>query len=135
MDDDVRFPGLVGAGISPARERLDSSFQPGEATTEDVRQGLLDILLSAFMGSPMMPKGEPVIAPGRVRKGFREQRFPHKLDVRVRVPSVAGGETLDWYDVVKGLNRGHAAQRARENWPGAEVELMPQLAIKGRMPR
>jgi hypothetical protein len=64
-------------------------------------------------------------------KPFDEQKYPHTQDVRVDWPDT--GDSIE--DQVKGLNKGHAMARARENWPGATITAIepsesPKLAAK-----
>lgn len=132
MEDEIQYPGLVGAGISRAQKSpYDRSFEPGEATLEDVRANLVDMFLS---GLGLVPGGalaatSPRAAGGRVRIGskpYAEQRFPSALDVRVTDPA---DPAFKHYDTVRGLNRGHAAARARENWEGLDVLPLPELRV------
>jgi hypothetical protein len=58
-------------------------------------------------------------------KGFSEQRYPVTVNVRVTWPD---GDTE--LDQIKGLNPGHALHLARENWPGARVDII-EAAVEG----
>ena len=53
---------------------------------------------------------------GREQKGFDEQNYPYVLKAWV---SVDGGQTFD-ADEIKGMNRKHAIERAKRNWPYGE---------------
>lgn len=149
MEDEIAYPGLVGAGVKPAqRSPYDRSFEPGEATTADVRRGLVEMLLSglglvkggvltsqgASQSAGGLPPSRRVLPPSRTG-------YPTQLDVRVRFPESAEMERLraelgvpntPLYDVMAGLNRGHAAWRARQNWEGEDVLPLPRLRIRGR---
>lgn len=92
MEDEIAYPGLVGAGIAPAqRSPYDRSFAPGEATTEDVRQNLLEMFLSGLglvKGGVLTPRGEPMSAGSRVRdRGMRSQRAAERDMARARARS------------------------------------------------
>lgn len=52
---------------------------------------------------------------GHLNKGFEQQNFKHIQAIRIIWPD--GGEIED---AVKGLNKNHAIERARRNWPDAE---------------
>lgn len=51
---------------------------------------------------------------------FYESKYPYVQWVRVSWPD---GTFMD--DAVKGMNRDHALERARRNWPGAKIEVAP----------
>lgn len=62
-------------------------------------------------------------------KEFAEQAYPFTLPVRVHYDTGLGGigSSDSWIDAVKGMNPGHALARARENWPGAVIEVIEPL--------
>ena len=61
------------------------------------------------------------VGTGGFPKGYSSQKFSKSLPVVVRQPGLS--DELDvFHDAVKGLNPGHALYRARENWPGADVQ-------------
>jgi hypothetical protein len=143
MADELAYPGLVGAGISRAqRSPYDRSMEPGEATTEDVRAGLLEMFLS---GLGLVPGGV-LAAQGPRTAGSRARPrpgrgYPAKLGVRVdfrespeyaKIREWTGVPNTPLYDEMSGLNRGHAAWRARQNWESGDVLPLPELRIKGR---
>jgi hypothetical protein len=51
------------------------------------------------------------------QKGYDETNYKYELPVRVTYPDKDVFE-----DGIKGLNKAHALERARRNWPGATVE-------------
>jgi hypothetical protein len=53
------------------------------------------------------------------RKGYHAERLPWVQPVLV----TCGG--ISERDAIKGLNRGHAMYRARENWPACTVKALP----------
>ena len=52
---------------------------------------------------------------------FCAQRFPYTLDLVVVFPASGALPADSFADSIKGLNRGHALWRARQNWPGARI--------------
>ena len=50
------------------------------------------------------------------QKGYYETAYRHEQKVRVKFP----GEKA-FGDQIKGLNKPHALERARRNWPGAKI--------------
>jgi DNA repair protein RadC/GNAT superfamily N-acetyltransferase len=64
-----------------------------------------------------------------VSKGFNESKYPAVLEVTVKYPD---GEA--WGDAIKGMNKEHALERARRNWPGAEItqgKVLPAGSTEG----
>lgn len=58
-------------------------------------------------------------------KAYEETKFKHEIDVRVTFPE----DGMTFVDGMKGLNEAHALERARRNWPGAEIDILtPQEA-------
>lgn len=53
-------------------------------------------------------------------KAYEETKFKHEIDVRVTFPE----DGMTFVDGMKGLNEAHALERARRNWPGAEIEIV-----------
>lgn len=53
------------------------------------------------------------------RKSFDERAYPVSIKVRVEYPDQT------FYDVIDGLNVGHALSRARDNWGGAKITSVP----------
>lgn len=51
-------------------------------------------------------------------KGYNDTNYKHEQKVTVHFP--ASGDK--WEDAIKGINKGHALERAHRNWPGAEIE-------------
>ena len=107
---------VVPQGQTPSLRELMS--RPPQETPDAEGFGALlagsPLLLAA--PKPYMKLGKPPV------RGYHAERFPHEVDVRVKMPS---GEYIE--DTVKGLNRGHAIARARSNW-----EELPQEYIADR---
>ncbi len=59
-------------------------------------------------------------------KPFAEQKYPHIQRVRVEWPE--HNDVLE--DEIKGLNKGHALARAKENWPGAKITAIEPASIE-----
>ena len=51
-------------------------------------------------------------------KGYHETNYKHEQKVRVHFEDT--GDKFE--DAIKGLNKPHAMERARRNWPGAKIE-------------
>ena len=87
--------------------------------------GWRDIIAKALT-TPRRPyQGVPDSLMGFRREGqnipFEQQNWSHTQPVRVQFPDT--GDVFD--DAVKGLNEAHALERARRNWPGANIEVLP----------
>lgn len=54
---------------------------------------------------------------GGKQKTYDEQNYKYELPVKV-----TGKGGFDHYDVIKGVNKAHALERARRNWEGENVE-------------
>lgn len=52
-------------------------------------------------------------------KSFDQQNYPIEQDVKVQLP---GDEPF--VDTIKGMNQPHALERARRNWPDAQIEAV-----------
>ena len=52
------------------------------------------------------------------QKPFGANRYPIELDVRIDLD----GDVFE--DTIEGLNKTHAVERARRNWPGANIEAI-----------
>jgi hypothetical protein len=75
-------------------------------------------------GMLALPKPKPYMNVGK--KGYFESQYP--FDLEVRVTTGANGEAI--IDNIKGLNRGHAAARARSNWAGSPIEYLEGTKVK-----
>lgn len=64
--------------------------------------------------------------PSRGGMGYAEQKFKDSLPVVVKWFDKLEGPQVH-HDAVKGLNRGHALYRAKENWPGADVNPIMEV--------
>lgn len=87
-----------------------------EGTTNEAvkfNSALRQLRENAF--SPSQKKRPMIKYPGG--SGFNEQRYKFEQDVKV---TFEDGSVH--YDTVKGLNKGHALARARENWEGLKIE-------------
>lgn len=118
MEDEIAYPGLVGAGIAPAqRSPYDRSFAPGEATTEDVQQGLLEMFLSGLglvRGGVLTPRGEPASAGSRVRWTRRGGGWEPR--------SERGGADTGGLDL---FNEARFARMVERRYPGARILNAP----------
>ena len=84
---------------------------------------LIDIISPDPNGLPMPMVG---VGTGSMGKSFGEQKFKEILPVIVKW--IKNGKLKDsMIDEVKGLNKGHALYRAKENWPDAVVEEIKNL--------
>lgn len=54
------------------------------------------------------------------QKGYEGSRYKKEITVRVSYPGNS------WVDGMRGLNTPHAMERARRNWPDAEIELVAE---------
>lgn len=118
MEDEIAYPGLVGAGIEPAqRSPYDRSFEPGEATTADVRRGLVEMLLSGLglvKGGTLTPQGIPQSAGSRVRWSRRGGGWEPR--------SERGGADTGGLDL---FNETRFARMVERKYPGARVLSAP----------
>jgi len=118
MDDEVQYPGLVGAGIAPAqRSPYDRGFEPGEATTADVRQGLVEMFLA---GLGLVPGGvlagsAPTSRGSRVRWTRRGGGWEPRTGGR-------GGADTGGLDL---FNEARFARLVERKYPGARVLSAP----------
>lgn len=53
---------------------------------------------------------------------YATETYPVSIDVRVTFVHYGEVDTFD--DAIKGETIDHAMTRARENWPGAEIEFL-----------
>lgn len=96
-------------GLDPQRAEAQERQHAAAVTKEASETFALEDVPNSLMG---FPKEGPT-------KPFDEQRYPFVQAVRVTWPD---GQTHD--DAVKGMNAAHALERARRNWPGAEIEAI-----------
>jgi hypothetical protein len=92
-------------------------------------------LPSSFGRVPDELMGFPKPGTGRSGKSFREDRYPGELDVRLSMPRMFGKGTETWDDAIAGLNYEQALERARRNWPDADIKIEPMEWRKKRGPR
>ena len=58
------------------------------------------------------------------QKGYGEHPgYKTNIDVEVMYPATKGFPENRWFDGMDGLNKKHALERARRNWPGAKVRI------------
>ena len=76
---------------------------------------------SGYRGMPLERMGFPKEGTGKSGKPFAEQRYSYSQPVRVTFHGGKGQFGDSFIDEVKGLNRTHALERARRNWPGARI--------------
>lgn len=62
-------------------------------------------------------------------KDFYEQKYPHVQPVRVTFPATVNYPEHTLFDLVKGMNKKHAIERAIRNWDGATIEPATQADI------
>lgn len=118
MEDEIQYPGLVGAGISRAQKSpYDRSFEPGEATTADVRRGLVEMLLSGL---------------GLVKGGVLSQSTSQPAGSRVRwmrrgggwePRSERGGADTGGLDL---FNEARFTRMVERKYPGARILSAPR---------
>ena len=114
---------VIPKGQNPSLEDLLARLPTESPDAEGMGSAAL---LAAGSGQLLLSAPKPFMKLGKQPvKGFSEEMFKYELPVRVTLPT---GETFD--DVVKGLNRGHAFARARSNWEGLPIELLPKEVKK-----
>ena len=74
-------------------------------------------LSAAPEARPYLRTPDPLMGFGRAPKGFSESKYPFTGNVLVRWPD---GDAM--VDQIKGMNMEQALERARRNWPGADVK-------------
>lgn len=91
--------------VTDPHKRLD--FLTGMVGTGGEGENPFEGLRVRKVNSMVSPEGKP----------FDAQAFPHTQHVRVEWPE----HNDSIVDAIKGLNKGHAVARAKENWPGATI--------------
>ena len=116
---------ILGAGVGrAAAEPLARVVGGSDVTRGDLLQQTLDTLAERRAAREATPANLPAAQKGGIiigQKPFDEQKFPAQTVVKVTWPDHP--DEAPHFDVVKGLNEGHALARAKANWEGAKVEL------------
>lgn len=99
------------------RDKVQEAIDEARATLppEQYNEAPTDLQFSVdepYSGAPDNLMG--FSSDGQPQRGYDEQNYPMSIPVRLRF----GDETVE--DEIKGMNRAHAMERARRNWPDAD---------------
>jgi N12 class adenine-specific DNA methylase len=106
-------------GITDEQLQAFAAFEPGGARfafSPSQYQAFDEDTVTGYEGVP-----DNLMGFGKQPKGFTETKYPYELEVYY---SYDKGVT--WHDdAIKGMNPLHALERARRNWPDAQIRTLP----------
>lgn len=117
--------GNVSNGVRGYLPDLTSEKIPGSSRRSISGDELREIQEAAVRRERGLESSRPS---GFERRGYHQQKYPVEAQIQATFPGMFDDVSDIHMDAIKGLNPGHALQRAAENWPGASrVDLIRQL--------